>query len=246
MERGGLWPIFEVGERARYVSRMFARIARRYDLLNTLMTAGRHYSWRRLAAGLATAGLAGPALDVATGTGDFAIALAARPEVTRVAGLDFTHEMLPIARRKTRIRGLDSSADYLVGDAHYLPFRDDTFICATVGFGVRNFIDVPHAVKEMARVVRPSGRVAVLEIVRLERRGPFSRLFTFYFRHLTPVLGGIFAGDREAYTYLPESVAGFLSAAELASIMEEAGLGNVTVRKLAWGTVSVITGEKAG
>ena len=225
---------------------MFARISGRYDLLNTVMTAGRHHAWRRLAAGLAVGNLRGPALDVATGTGDLALDLARIPAVTQVVGLDFTREMLAVAARKTLENGLTGRVGYLLGDAHALPFPDDRFICATVGFGVRNFIDVPRTLRETARVLRPGGRVAVLEIVRQEGRGPVSRLFPLYFRYVTPWLGTVLAGDSEAYTYLPESVQGFLSANELARMMEEAGLRNVAVRGLALGTVAIVSGEKRG
>lgn len=230
-------------ERARYVAGMFGRISARYDLVNTLMTAGRHHAWRRMAARTAVGALDGPALDVATGTGDFAHQLALRPTVTGVVGLDFSRDMLHVARRKTRNDGLGTRVSFAKGEAHALPFPNDRFICATVGFGIRNFTDVPRALSEMARVVRPGGRVISLEIVRLDGVDAISRLVQLHFRYVTPWLGALFAGDREAYTYLPESVEGFLSAGELASTMEEAGLVNVTYRKLALGAVAIHVGE---
>ena len=223
---------------------MFARISRRYDRLNAIMSAGRHHAWRRIAVDMAVGDLSGPALDVATGTGDFAIDLSRKSQVSDVVGLDFTREMLLLAIQKTRRQGLGATAGYLAGDAHALPFQDDRFICATVGFGVRNFIDMPKALREMTRVVRPGGRVVILEIVRLEGLGPVGRLFPLYFRHVTPWLGAIFGGDREAYTYLPESVQGFLTAGEVAATMRDAGLANVTYRKLALGTVAIHVGDK--
>ena len=231
-------------QRARYVGEMFTRISRRYDLLNTVMTAGRHYEWRRLAVDMALGEMEGPALDVATGTGDFALDLARRSPVAHVVGLDFTEAMLRIGARKAEQGGLAERVGYLLGDAHALPFPDDYFICATVGFGVRNFIDLHRALRELWRVVRPGGRVAALEIVRLDGAGPLSRLFPLYFRYITPWIGAVLAGDREAYTYLPESVQRFLSANELASMMEEAGIRNVNIRKLALGTVAIVVGEK--
>ena len=231
-------------ERAQYVTRMFARISRRYDLLNTVMTAGRHHAWRRMAAEMAVGGLDGPALDVATGTGDFALALARSPSVSQVVGLDYTREILSLAKRKAQRKGSAKSLNLVVGDAHALPFPNDHFMCATVGFGVRNFTDASEALREMARVVRPGGRVVVLEIVRVEGRGPLSRLFPIYFRYVTPWLGAFLAGDREAYAYLPESVQEFLSAGELASMMHQVGLRNVTFRKIALGAVAIHVGEK--
>ena len=186
----------------------------------------------------------GPALDVAAGTGDFALELARKPIVSNVVGLDFAGEMLTIAARKARTRGLDGRIGYTLGDAHDLPFADGHFICATVGFGIRNFTDVAGALREMARVVRPGGRVVLLEIVRMEGTGAVSRAFPLYFRYVTPWLGAILAGDREAYTYLPESVQGFVSASELASMMGDAGLAEVSVRRLALGSVAIVAGQR--
>ncbi len=231
-------------ERARYVSRMFGRISRRYDLLNTVMTGGMHYAWRRMAAYEAVgSGLDGAALDVACGTGDFAFDLARKPNVEQVMALDFVPQMLAIAGGKAGRQGLDVSAAFTVGDAHALPFADDTFICATVGFGVRNFIDVPRALSEMARVVQPGGRVVVLEIVRMEGRGLHKRVLPWCFQKVAPILGAILAGDGEAYSYLPRSVDEFLSARQLAAAMEGAGLRNVRRRSLALGMVAIVVGD---
>ncbi len=234
---------FKGQDRARYVARMFGQISRRYDRLNTLMTAGRHHAWRRLASDMAVDGLSGRALDVATGTGDFAIDLARRPQITDVVGVDFAPEMLPLALRKSRDAGVADRTTYLLGDAHALPFPDDTFACATVGFGIRNFVDVASALSEMIRVIVPGGRVVILEIVRAEGNGVVSRLFPAYFRHVTPWLGAMFAGNREAYTYLPESVQGFLSASELEGMMAEAGLTRTSIRRLALGTIAINIGH---
>ena len=231
-------------ERARYVTRMFARISRRYDLLNAVMSGGRHHAWRRMAARMAVEGLSGPALDVACGTGDFAFELARLPNVSAAIGVDFTREMLDVADRKSERHGLAQRGRFTLGEAHALPFQDAQFICATVGFGIRNFADVHRALREMARVVMSGGRVVSLEIVRLEGKGPISRLFPLHFRYIAPLLGAFLAGDRQAYTYLPESVQGFLSARELSEAMEEAGLTNVRHRSLALGAVAIHVGQK--
>ena len=230
--------------RARYVAGMFARISRRYDLMNSVMSGGRHHAWRRMAAALAVEGLRGDALDVATGTGDFAFDLARRPEVRSVFGLDFTREMMLLGIPKAARRRAGGAVSFVEGDAHRLPFADDSFICATVGFGIRNFIDVPKALREMARVVAPGGRVVSLEIVRLDGNGPVSRMARFHFRHVTPWLGAAIAGDREAYTYLPQSAQSFMSAPELTAAMEDAGLKVTARRDLALGTVAIHVGEK--
>lgn len=233
-------------ERTRYVTRMFAGIAGRYDLLNTVMSGGRHHAWRRMAVGMAHAGLEGPALDVAAGTGDFALETARRPWASHVVAFDNTLEMLSVAAKKGRRAGLLDKLQVVSGDAHSLPFPDERFVCVTVGFGVRNFVDVPQALREMARVVRPGGRVVILEIFRLERKGLLGRLFPLYFRTVTPWLGALLTGNREAYSYLPRSVETFLSVDELAAMMEEAGLVQVRYRRLALGTVAIHVGEKPG
>ena len=231
-------------ERARYVSRMFGRISRRYDLLNTVMTGGMHYAWRRMAAYTAVgSGLDGAALDVACGTGDFAFDLARKPNIDQVIGLDFVPEMLALAKSKAARQGLVTETAFTVGDAHALPFSDDIFTCATVGFGVRNFIDVPTALSEMARVVQPGGRVVVLEIVRMEGMGLHKRILPWCFQKVAPILGAMLAGDSEAYSYLPQSVDEFLSARQLAETMERVGLRSVRRRSLGLGMVAIVSGE---
>ena len=212
--------------------------------MNTVMSGGRHYAWRRMAVKLAVEGLSGPALDVATGTGDFAFDLARRDEVASVAALDFTRAMLKLGLVKAERQEVAASVSFTEGDAHQLPFADNSFICATVGFGIRNFVDVPRALAEMSRVVVPGGRVVSLEIVRLDGNGPISRAARVHFRYVTPWIGAAVAGDRQAYTYLPQSAEGFMSAPELARAMEQAGLTVTTERSLALGTVAIHVGEK--
>lgn len=229
-------------ERARYVARMFSRATRSYDRMNTIMSAGRHHAWRTLAVDMVVGAMPGPALDLATGTGDFALELVGREGVTKVVAADFGLEMLGEAARKASRRGVADRIEFSLADAHALPFADDSFVCATIGFGVRNFIDVPKALSEAARVVRPGGRIVTLEIVKTGR-GPFGRLFPMLFRNTTPWLGAVLARNREAYTYLPESVQGFITVEELAALMEDAGLVDVEARRLALGTVAIHSGR---
>lgn len=231
--------------RANHVATMFARVSHRYDLLNTVMTGGMHHRWRRQAAFLGTRDIAGVALDVATGTGDLAIALARRPGIRQVVGLDFVPEMVHEARQKVLRRGSPKAIGFLRGDALALPFPDNAFACATCCFGLRNMEDVPKALAEMVRVVRHRGRVVVLEIVPGERKGLFPWLLNLYFRRVVPVLGLVLAGEREAYTYLPRSVDGFPMAEELVRLMEKAGLRNVRYRNVGMGMVAIHMGEKA-
>ncbi|MSQ22125.1 MAG: bifunctional demethylmenaquinone methyltransferase/2-methoxy-6-polyprenyl-1,4-benzoquinol methylase UbiE [Dehalococcoidia bacterium] len=231
--------------RANHVAAMFARVSGKYDLLNTVMTGGMHHRWRRQAALLGTRDLAGVALDVATGTGDLAIALARRPGICQVVGLDFVPEMLHLARRKVLRRSPSKAIGFLQGDAMALPFPDDAFTCATCCFGLRNMEDVPKALAEMARVVERGGRVVIIEIVPAESKGLLLWLLDVYFRRVVPVLGRVLAGEREAYTYLPRSVDAFPLAGELVHLMEKAGLRNVTYRNAGMGMVAIHVGEKA-
>ncbi|MBI4299629.1 MAG: class I SAM-dependent methyltransferase, partial [Chloroflexi bacterium] len=160
---------------------MFARISRRYDFMNTVMTAGMHRRWRRLAAQLATRGLApGLALDLATGTGDLAFELARRAEAQAVVGVDFVPEMLALAWAKEARVQPGRPLTWALGDMLALPLKDDSFMCATSGFAMRNVADLRRAFSEMARVVRPGGRVVVLEITPVDSRRIGPRLLRLY------------------------------------------------------------------
>ena len=229
-------------ERQRYVASLFSRISDHYDLMNDLMTLGMHRGWKRRTAALATQGLAGPALDVSTGTGDLAILLAKRPQINHTVALDLLPEMISLARERT-IRQKSSAVNLLVGDALSLPFPTDTFACATAGFSLRNMPDVHPAVSEMARVVCPGGRVVLLELSPMDS-GLKSSLFRLYFHRLVPLIGSIIARDRAAYTYLPQSVDVFYGAEELENILRETGLHNVKYRRLGFGTVCIHWGDK--
>jgi demethylmenaquinone methyltransferase/2-methoxy-6-polyprenyl-1,4-benzoquinol methylase len=238
-------PGLEGEARANHVATMFARISGRYDLVNTVMSGGMHHRWRRQAALLATRDLHGVALDVATGTGDLAIALARRTGIRKVVGLDFVQEMVLLAQQKTRRRNSSKASGFLQGDALALPFPDNSFACATCGFGLRNMENLPNALAEMARVVQPGGRVVILEIVPRKSKGLAPWLINLYFRRVVPVLGRVLANEREAYAYLPISVDAFPLAGELVHLMQNAGLRNVSYRTTGMGMVAIHVGEKA-
>ncbi len=229
-------------ERQRYVARLFSRISGHYDLMNDLMTLGMHRGWKRKTAAMASQALSGTAIDVSTGTGDLAFQLANLPSVQQTVGLDLLPEMVSRAQGRAAARN-DDSISFLVGDALSLPFPSDTFACATAGFSLRNMPDVRRAVSEMARVVRPGGRVVLLELSPMAS-GLKSSLFRLYFHRLVPLVGSIVARDRAAYTYLPQSVDVFYDADELAALMTESGLDSVTYQRLGFGTVCIHMGDK--
>jgi demethylmenaquinone methyltransferase/2-methoxy-6-polyprenyl-1,4-benzoquinol methylase len=218
---------------------MFDRISPSYDRMNLLMSMGRDGCWRRLGVRASGARPGDAALDVCCGTGDFAVELrrAVGPS-GRVVGLDFSPQMLEMARRKS------SAVEWLQGDALALPFADGEFAAACVGFGVRNLSDHRRGFAEMARVVRPGGRVVCLEMSTPPAPiRPFSQLWT---DRGVPVLGRIVAHDPEAYRYLPASVHRFPPAPELAEIMREAGLIDVGYRRLMLGVVALHVGTVPG
>src|ERR671921_630057 len=208
------------------VRAMFDRIARVYDLMNSVMTAGLHHQWRRRAADLAQVGPGDRVLDVATGTGDLALELASRVgPAGEVIGSDFSEEMLVHARKKLGTAGAPAgragSVSFEWANALELPYADGEFAAATVGFGARNFSDLGRGLREMARVVRPGGRVVVLEITT-PQRAPLSTFFSLWFDRAVPLMGKL-AAEPEAYTYLPSSVKRFPGPRELGA--ELAGVG---------------------
>ncbi len=215
---------------------MFDRIAKVYDLLNTVMTAGLHHRWRERAADLALLGPGSRVLDVATGTGDLAIELARRVAPGgEVVGSDFSEAMLARARTKPKPVGAELRFEW--GDALELPFADGTFDAATVGFGARNFSDLARGLAEMARVVRPGGRVVVLEFTS-PTRAPLSLFYSLWFDRVVPLLGRLL-GDPDAYSYLPNSVKRFPAPAGLAAELERAGLREIGYLLTAGGIVVI-------
>ena len=217
------------------VRAMFDRIAGFYDVMNSVMTAGLHHRWRQRAADLAALEPGGRALDVACGTGDLAVELARRvgPE-GRIVGSDFSEAMLEQARRKS------AAVQWEWANALELPYPDDGFDAATVGFGARNFSDLDRGLAEMARVVRPGGRVVVLEITT-PQRPPLSTFFSVWFDRVVPALGRL-AGDPEAYAYLPSSVKRFPAPEALAARMAAAGLDDVRWILTAGGIIALHAG----
>jgi demethylmenaquinone methyltransferase / 2-methoxy-6-polyprenyl-1,4-benzoquinol methylase len=244
------------------VRTMFDRIAGIYDLMNTAMTAGQHKRWRQRAVDMARVGPGSRVLDVATGTGDMAIELARR--VTpggEVVGSDFSEAMLERARAKVDAGETDAvRPSFVWADAMTLPYASDSFDSATVGFGARNFEDLTLGLSEMVRVVRPAGRVVVLEITT-PTRPILSLFYRVWFDRIVPLLGRLAAAGvafasrlggsgsggaiADAYTYLPSSVKRFPEPAALAGELERAGLTDVTYVLMAGGIVAVHAGTVA-
>ncbi len=214
------------------VEAMFDRIASVYDLMNSVMTAGMHQRWRERAVDLAAVGPGSRALDVATGTGDLAIALRARG--ADVVGMDFSEKMLAIARGKA------PGIEFRAGNALALEFGDDEFDAATVGFGARNFDDLDQGLREMARVVKPGGRVVVLEITT-PQKPPLSFFFRAWFDSVVPLIGRI-AGDPDAYEYLPNSVKRFPGPRDLGAKMAAVGMRDVRWILTAGGIIAIHSG----
>jgi demethylmenaquinone methyltransferase / 2-methoxy-6-polyprenyl-1,4-benzoquinol methylase len=242
-------------KKAFYVREMFRAIARRYDLMNRLMTLGRDQHWRRYAVsqlGLAPAFRAtnnpNPAttdrapcsiLDVATGTGDFALEVLRQAPDCTVVGLDFVPQMLALARQKAAAG--EVSLPLTGGDALQLPFAEAVFDGVVTGFALRNVTDIPAAFAEMARVTQPGGRLACLEIAK-PQAPIFRQLYAWYFYRLVPLIGGWITGQPSAYTYLPHSLTAFLTPDQIAEVMRQTGWREVRYRRLMLGTVAVHVG----
>jgi demethylmenaquinone methyltransferase/2-methoxy-6-polyprenyl-1,4-benzoquinol methylase len=226
-------------DKPRYVAAMFGRIARRYDLMNTLMTGGRDAAWRRAAAEAALAVRGGAptgirVLDVGTGTGRLAEAVVDLVPTARVVGIDFSPGMLRLASRRLELAG---------ADALRLPFADDQFDAVVSAFVVRNLADVSAGLAEQMRVLRRGGWLAVLETTP-GPGGVLQPAYQVYFRYVVPLLGRLIAGDPAAYAYLPTSTLAFLKPTHLADMLRHLGLVDVVVRRLALGCVAITCGSK--
>lgn len=223
---------------------MFDRIAGVYDLMNATMTAGMHQGWRERAVDRLDLAPGESGLDVCCGTGDLSLAMAARLGARgSVVGCDFSEAMLDIARHKAlSVPGAGTRLRFEWADALELPYPDQSFDAATVGFGVRNLADLDRGLEELNRVLRPGGRLAILEITQ-PQRPPLSWFLSMWFDRLVPLLGRI-AGDSDAYSYLPESVKRFPSPRGLAAKVDAAGFDSIRWTILAGGIIAIHSATK--
>lgn len=233
-----------IGDQKRsYVRDLFARVAPRYDLLNSFLSLRIHYYWREVAAREAGLYPGDTALDVCTGTAELALRLARDlGKNGRVVGVDFCEPMLRLGQQKIRKQADEHRITLVLADALQLPFAPHSFEAVTVAFGIRNVTDIYRAFAEMWRVLKPGGRVICLEFSQ-PRHPVFRSIYGFYFYHLLPWLGGLLS-HRDAYTYLLESVRRFPERERLAQIMREAGFAEVSWRELTLGIVCIHSGVK--
>jgi demethylmenaquinone methyltransferase/2-methoxy-6-polyprenyl-1,4-benzoquinol methylase len=225
------------------IASMFDAIAPRYDLLNHVLSAGMDRGWRNRA--IDALGLTQQArvLDVCTGTGDLALAAVDRHQGVSVIGVDFAAEMLRLGLNKVRAASLDSRIRLVRGDAARIPVRDATCDAATIGFGIRNVAEPERALAEIARVLKPGGRLAILEFGQPRIPG-IRTLYSWYFRYLLPLVGRLVSKHQSAYSYLPASVGTFPPPAEFAKILAAAGFSHVRPVPLTFGIVYLFIAQR--
>lgn len=231
-------------EKEIYVRRLFSKIARRYDLMNTLLSFNLDKYWRRVAVEEAKLKKGALALDVCCGTGMLTLGLAEAvyPD-GQVVGLDFCREMLEVAKVNLARSPYGRIVKLVQGNAIALPFEDNTFDCATIAFALRNVPDIEKTLREMQRVVKPGGRVISLELAKPSGFF-FKQLYYLYFNHLVPLIGRLAVGDKDPYSYLPRSLKNFLHQEELLKLFTKIGLKEAYFRELTGGVVAVHVGVK--
>ncbi|GIP52107.1 MULTISPECIES: demethylmenaquinone methyltransferase [Paenibacillus] len=226
----------------KFVHSVFESIAPNYDKMNDIISFGRHKAWRKFTMKKMNMSPGDTAIDLCCGTCDWTISMA-QTSGGSITGLDFSENMLEVGRRKIAEQGLDSSIVLVQGNAMALPFEDNTFQYATIGFGLRNVPDLRQVLKEMQRVVKPGGMVVCLEVSKPTWQ-PFKGLYYFYFKHLLPLLGKLIAKRYEQYKWLPESLIQFPGREELAQIFRETGLTEVEAYPLTGGVAALHIGTK--
>ncbi len=224
------------------VAKMFNNISHRYDFLNHLLSLGIDKIWRKKAIRILKEAKPQFILDVATGTGDFAVqAMSLNPQ--KITGVDISEGMLKVGRQKIEKLGLSSRIELLKGDSEDLQFQDNSFDAVTVGFGVRNFENLEDGLAEILRVMKPGALLVVLEFSR-PRKFPMRQLYNFYFKNILPALGRLISNDKSAYTYLPESVEAFPDGTDFENILEKVGFKETACKSLTFGISSIYVARK--
>jgi demethylmenaquinone methyltransferase/2-methoxy-6-polyprenyl-1,4-benzoquinol methylase len=235
--------MFRLSDKGEKILQMFGAIAPRYDFLNRLLSFGIDRRWRTKAVRLLKYREGSRILDVATGTGDVALEIARRtPESVRITGADFCREMVDLGAVKVAASPYADRIDLKVAPCEDLPFANDTFDSITIAFGIRNVVDRKLGLAEMWRVLRPGGRMIILEF-STPRSQLFRQLYYFYFRRLLPVVGGLFS-RYNAYKYLPDSVLEFPSQEDFSGMIAEAGFCNIHLHELTLGIATIYAAEK--
>jgi demethylmenaquinone methyltransferase / 2-methoxy-6-polyprenyl-1,4-benzoquinol methylase len=235
--------VYRITPKGEQIRNMFGAIAPRYDFLNRLLSLGIDRRWRRVAVGLVRCGNQGRVLDVATGTGDVALTIAARtPSGVRITGIDFCAEMVAIGTEKVSASPYRERIELAVAPCEEIPFPDESFDSVTIAFGIRNVVDRPRGLAEMYRILKPGGNAVILEfstpVLPL-----FKALYHWYFLKVLPAIGGMFS-QKSAYQYLPDSVLEFPSREEFKGLMAQAGFRNPTHRDLTFGIATIYCGDK--
>lgn len=236
-------PYGEKAAKKEQVRTMFDRIAFRYDFLNRLLSFGIDRGWRRKMVRMVTAGRPAAILDLATGTGDLAIGLARANPAATVTGADLSPDMLAVGRRKIEKKKIGNIAGMIEADGERLPFPEASFDAVTIGFGIRNFENIPAGLSEMFRVLKPGGRVYVLEFA-MPKGKIFGALYHFYFRRMLPFIGGLFTGEYKAYRYLQRSVEDFPYGDRFVPLMRDAGFDGIAQTVLTRGLTIIYNGQK--
>lgn len=231
----------ELGKKEQ-VAEMFDNISPKYDFLNHFLSMGIDYSWRKKVVKLISKNKPTNILDIATGTGDLAIAMR-KTKATKIVGLDLSEGMLKVGRVKVKEKGLDQLIEMIQGDSENLPFEDNTFDAITVSFGVRNFENLEKGLSEIYRVLKPNGVFVVLEFSQ-PQNFPMKQLYGFYSKRILPFFGKLISNDASAYTYLPESVEAFPYGKNFTNILEKVGFKNATIKELTSGISSIYHSTK--
>ena len=228
------------GGKKEQVAQMFDNISSKYDLLNHVLSLGIDILWRKKAIRLLKKDQPKLILDIATGTGDFAIeALALNPD--KVIGVDISEGMLDMGRQKMKKRALDDKIELQSGDSEQLPFDDNKFDAIIVAFGVRNFENLEKGLSDMYRVLKPGGKAVILEFSK-PQMFPFKQIYKFYFSWILPKVGRLISKDNAAYTYLPESVQAFPDGNKFTAILDKLGYQNTQCKPLTLGISSIYVG----